>query len=345
MKTYALVSWGSLSALALTLSADGCGGRAAIIGPTDGGDDADSGSSSGVSGSSSGISGSSSGLSGSSSGMDGSSSGSSSGISGSSSGISGSSSGVSGSSSGVSGSSSGISSSSSGGANGTIYLEQCAASFCSGQSFDVYASFFPTTQGNGGCTGTTTGACTYYSCSNSMQQNGVSAGTLTVSGPWLTTPVMISPTSGTNDYQYMSSSPGYTAGQTLTVTASGAQVPAFGPESVVAPQLTQLTSPAMAPDGGTLTIPTTSDLPITWSGGQPGATLLIEAVGTAQDYTYCSFNGSDGQGVIPAAALKPFSGSSGYLIYGQYNTTSFFSGPYAISLTALPFTGGAVDFQ
>jgi len=272
--------------------------------------------------------------------MDGSSSGSG---SGSSSGFSGSSSGFSGSSTG---SSSGVSGSSSGGSpNGSIYLEECSGAFCDGQSFSVYGSFFTAPQGNGGCTVTGSGACAYYSCTGSMQQNGVSAGTLVVSGPWLMPPVTLAP--GANDfYEYTSSSPGFTAGQTITVTASGAVVPAFGPDGVVAPQLTQLTSPSISPDGGTTVIPTGVDLQLTWSGGQAGATMLFQAAGSnGQDYTYCTWNGTDGQGTVPAATLKPFSGTSGYLFYGQYNSTSFFAGPYAISLTALPYTGGAVSFQ
>lgn len=176
--------------------------------------------------------------------------------------------------------------------------------------------------------------------------NGVSAGTITISGPWLTTPVTMTPMSGSNAYQYTSSSPGYTAGQTLSVTASGAAVPAFGPETVVAPDQTQLTSPAIATDGGTTTVPTTADLQITWSGGQPGATMLLEAGGSSNSaYTYCTWNASDGQGTIPAAVLAPFAGQSGYLVYGQYDATSFSAGPYAISLTALPYTGSAVLFQ
>jgi hypothetical protein len=210
----------------------------------------------------------------------------------------------------------------------------------------VFAQFFTAAQGNGGCTVTGSGACAYYSCPGSMQPNGVSAGTITVSGPWLTTPVAITP-GGMNFYQYTSSSPGFTAGQTLTVTASGATVPPFGPESVVAPMLTQLTSPAIPTDGGTTSvIPTGADLPITWSGGQAGATMLLEAAGgNGQDYTYCTWNASDGKGIVPAATLKPLSGQSGFLVYGQYNSTSFFAGPFSISLTALPYTGGAVSFQ
>jgi hypothetical protein len=176
----------------------------------------------------------------------------------------------------------------------------------------------------------------------------VSAATIELSGPW-TTPVTVTPTGGTNFYVYSSPALGFTAGETLTVTASGATVPAFGPESVVAPPLALLTSPAVSPDGGTTIIPTSADLHITWSGGQAGATMLLKVSDTElaiqSTYMYCTWNASEGQGTVPAAMLKPLSGANEALVYGQYNATSFFAGPYAISLVALPYSGGLVSFQ
>ncbi len=247
----------------------------------------------------------------------------------------------------MSGSSSGVSGSSSGGPNGSIYLEDCQTSLCQSQQFSVFAQFFPTAQGNQGCTVTTAGACAYYSaCNGGPQQNGVSAGTLTVTGPWLVPPVTLTPMSGSNAYSYSASSPGFTAGQTLTVSASGATVPAFGPVSVVAPQLTEVVQPPVATDGGTTVIPTGGDLVVVWNGGQAGATMIFEAASNNNaNYTLCTWNGADGKDIVPASVLHPLAGQSGYLFYGQYNVTSFSAGPFAVTLNALPFTGGLVDFQ
>jgi hypothetical protein len=159
------------------------------------------------------------------------------------------------------------------------------------------------------------------------------------------TPVSI-PYGGTL-YQYTSSSPGFNAGQTVTVTASGDVVPAFGPVSVGAPDLAVLVQPPVTTDGGITNISTVSDLPVQWTGGQPGATMLLEAFGNTNPntYTICTWNGADGKGIVPAAALKPFSGTTGAFYYGQYNVTSFSAGPYTITLTALPFAAGNVTFQ
>jgi len=336
MRASRLVLWGSLSVLAPTLSAGGCGGRAEVFAPgeNDDGGDGSSGSSSGVSGSSSGPSGSSSGFSGSSSGP-----------SGSSSGFSGSSSGISGSSSGFSGSSSGPGN---GYPNGFININDCtgSAAACGAPPFQVDAAFYTMDESNVGCTGTPAGSCIYYSCPGQVSPQGVSAGAITVSGGLLTTPATMTPLPGGNEYSYFSSSPGYTAGQTLSVSASGATVPAFGPELIVAPALTQLTSPALALDGGTTVIPTGADLPLTWSGGQPDATMLFEVLAMeGRTWTYCTWNGSDDHGTVPAAALKPFSGMSAYVTYGQFSEASFYAGPFSIAITVLPFTAVSANFQ
>ena len=233
--------------------------------------------------------------------------------------------------------------------NGIIYINDCSgsASACGAQTFALNAGFYATEQMNVGCTGTPAGSCIYYSCPGQMQPQGVSAGTITVSGPWLTPPVTMTPLPGGNWYAYQSSSPGFTAGQTLTVSGSGATVPAFGPEAVVAPALTLLTSPALAPDSGTTVIETGADLPITWSGGQPGATMLFEVVAmpNINEWTYCTWNGSDGQGTVPAAALKPFSGMNASVSYGQFSETDFYAGPFSVAISVLPFTAASVSFQ
>jgi hypothetical protein len=226
-------------------------------------------------------------------------------------------------------------------------VEQCQSAVCSPQQFDVFAQFFTTSQGNMGCTTVTNaGSCAYYSGCPNTTQNGVSAGTLTVTGPWLVPPVTITPMSGTNAYQYFSSTPGFTAGQTLTVSGSGATVPAFGPVSVVAPQLTQLVQPPVTTDGGTTIIPTSADLPVQWTGAQPGATMILEAVSNSgTNYTVCTWNASDGKDIVPVTVLYPLSGQSGYFFYGQYNETFVSAGPFPVTLDALPYTGSAVSFQ
>jgi hypothetical protein len=324
----------------LSGGAGGCGGITALL-PEDGGTDghpsSGSGGTSGSSSSSSGTSGSSSsGASGSSSSSSGTSGSSSSGTSGSSSGISSS-------------SSSGGSSSSSGGGpdTGTIYFEECAGTgaLCQSPTFDFYAAFGQASGGNQGCTVTTSGSCSAYTCTGTQTNPiGLSAGTLTISGGSIGTGVTVMPDS-TNTYTYQANGALFSAGQTLTVRGSGATVPAFGPVSVVAPGLPLLTTPAAT--GTTYTISTKSDMKVAWTGGVAGAQLIFEgATGNSTSYFTCVWSASLGEATIPQAMLAPLAGqTNGVLIYGQYTATNFSAGVYSISASALPYTGGMATFQ
>jgi hypothetical protein len=195
-----------------------------------------------------------------------------------------------------------------------------------------------------GCTGTTSGACTYFSCSSSTTPVGLSAGTLVISGGSIPTSVTISPDAD-NMYSYEAQGALFTAGQTLSVSASGATVPAFGPVSLVAPGLPILVSPANV--GGTYTIPTSVDLAVAWSGGEAGAVMMLE--GTLQgslNYFECEWDASAGAGVVPQAVLAGLAGqSSAVLIYGQSTATSFTAGGYSVTEAALPFSGGTASFE
>jgi len=345
MKTtgFALVS-GAAAALLLSGVAGGCGGITALL-PEDGGTtDGHPSSGSGSSGASS--TSSSSGIAGSSSGGG---STSSSGISSSSSsGTSGSSgSGGSSSSSGVSSSSSSGGSSSGGSNTGAIYFQQCTdTALCGQPTFEFYASFGQDGSSNPGCTVTTSGACAVTTCMGTqMNPIGVSAGTLTIGGGSLGSGVTVTP-DGTNTYQYQSMGTLFSAGQALTVEASGATVPAFGPVSVVAPGLPILTAPAGAATGA-YTISTKSDLKVAWSGGESSAQVIFEgASNNSASYFTCVWASSLGEATVPQAMLAPLAGQgAGYLVYGQYTSTSFNAGAYSLSAQALPYSGGTATFD
>ncbi|HEY6459619.1 MAG TPA: hypothetical protein VIY73_05685 [Polyangiaceae bacterium] len=341
--------WGCATAAAFTLGVAACGGAVAPLASGDGGSHGtSSGSSSGVSSSGSG---SSSGGVGSSGGSGSGGVGSSSGGSSSSSGGSGSG-GTSGSSSGVSsssssgsgsGSSSGVSSSSgssSGGAGGSVYFEQCnAGALCGSPSFYFSAQFFSGVQPQG-CTTTTSGACTYSSCSSTTQSAGDSAGTITISGGSLTSPVPVP--FGSNGYLYQTSGTLFTAGQKLTASAAGGLVPAWGPQTVVAPPDALLVAPA----SGT-TVSTSQALGVEWQGAFQGAQFLLQ--GSSQDsssYFECEWDASTGKATVPADVMASMaSAGPGYIIYSQFAQTTFQAGPYTVSEVAFPFSGFQVTFE
>jgi hypothetical protein len=151
-----------------------------------------------------------------------------------------------------------------------------------------------------------------------------------------------------NTYQYTGTSgvTEFTAGQTLTVSASGATVPAFGPESVTAPAMIALTSPA-ATGSGAYTITTSADLAVSWTAGQAGAQILFEGVNSSgTSYFTCTWDASVGSGTVPHAVMTGLAGQTGgFLAYGQSTMTTFSAGAYSISLYALPYGGGTATFQ
>lgn len=217
---------------------------------------------------------------------------------------------------------------------------------CASPTFDFYGSFGPASGGGTeGCTVTTSGECSSYTCTGTQPNpTGVSAGTLTLAGGSLGS-VAVSP-DASNDYSYEAGGTFFTAGQTLTVSATGGVVPAFGPISVVAPGLPLLTSPVAASSAG-YTISTEQDLVVAWGGGEAEGQMIFEASSSdSSSYFTCVWPASEAKAVVPQAMLTPLAGqSTGYLIYGQYLSTGFTAGAYSISVTALPYSGGSATFQ
>jgi hypothetical protein len=232
--------------------------------------------------------------------------------------------------------------------SGTVYFEQCSASatLCASVEFGFYANFFFTSESAQSCLVTTSGSCSFYSCNGTTTTpTGASAGTLTISGGRIPSGLTVTPDAN-NAYSYTSGAPLFAAGQTLTVSATGAIVPAFGPQSVVAPALPGLVAPAAT--SGSYTISTAAELGVQWTGGAAGATLVLEGTsgGGNQSYFICEWDASLGKASVPQAVISGLAGHAGaYIVYGQYKTTTFTAGAYSISEVALPYSGGTATFQ
>ncbi len=209
-------------------------------------------------------------------------------------------------------------------------------------SEDVFgAAFF----GNGGaaetCTSTDLGGdCFSFSCVPILDAGAEpSAGVLTLTGGIFGSKgVPLAPV-GPGVYGYTEKKAGapYAPGDVLGVSAAGALVPAFS-QSIVAPDC--LTNLSPATDGSVLDVSTSKDLNVSWSGGQAGAGVFA-AVGaltagmTTSVSGGCLFNGPDGHGTIPKAALAPLAGLANAVIgVGQYHATVFSVGPRQIFMDA-----------
>ena len=109
-------------------------------------------------------------------------------------------------------------------------------------------------------------------------------------------------------YHYNTTGPMFAPGDMLGVSGAGGTVPAFPMQTLAAPAAITVTSPEPG-DGGTLVIPTSKSLAVTWTGGVPGDhvifTLNVLFASGASASTACSWDAQAGQGTVPANALGP----------------------------------------
>jgi len=240
---------------------------------------------------------------------------------------------------------------------GYISFTECSGGMCSEQpQFGLDAAF--ASAGFAPQTAValaTSDACAAYGASSagsaSTSSPIVSAGTLTLSGGPMGAGVTVTPGDGPANpdfYAYNDDSTlFFSAGQTLTVSGSGATVPAFGPESIVAPALPVLVAPVAV--SGFYRIPTSADLVVEWTGGLAGGTFTFSAVGAdGSQYLSCEWPASLGRGTIPRAILAPFAGTSNdgaSIQYQQQVATTFAAGEYTISVTAQQYGTGQLMFE
>jgi hypothetical protein len=203
-----------------------------------------------------------------------------------------------------------------------------------------------------GCTVVDGGACVTTSCpgagdagaSDAAVPMAPNAGTLTVTGG----PVFGAtgfPLSPANDGTYLYASPHaiFATGDTLGVAGAGATVPAFSTETVVAPAPIKLTAPTPPTTAsGKMTIPTTADLTVSWTGGTTGAKMYftVNAVFTASSggaSVTCSWDAAAGTGTVPQANLTPLTAGNAEgadATWNQAAQTMFSAGTWPVTLSA-----------
>lgn len=201
-------------------------------------------------------------------------------------------------------------------------------------------------------THTSFGACTVSYCTDVLPVSHVySAGTMTIAGA--SAPIVLTfPINGTYPDFHLTGVL-FTGGESLAVTASGADVPPFA-GSVVAPTRATITSPA-APPEETLTIAQSSDFTFTWTGFETG-TLHVGVVGgpNASTQVDCSFDAAAATGTIPAQALMMVpTGGTIYFHMESIRDAEVDAGDWAVTLHATTqavwptdtLAGGVVTLQ
>jgi hypothetical protein len=179
----------------------------------------------------------------------------------------------------------------------------------------------------------------------------LSAGTLTVQGGLIEPPLTLKPGQGANNttsYLDSSTAAWFTAGQVLSVSASGDAFPPFGPELVTAPAMIALLKPAGIPNslGNTnYDLATSSDLEVAWSGGEQGADVILRGLTASSVEFYCQWDATIGHGTVPQALLAPLAKQRGTLDYVQQRAHLFTAGSYTIGLYAEQGAGGFTNFE
>jgi hypothetical protein len=223
---------------------------------------------------------------------------------------------------------------------GTVLFEDYSTSSLSGglsASFEATGTVIAPP----GCTVTTVGACQVSAlCDLSLPDifcNSANAGVISVEDDEDagSSTIMIPPqppnSAGGGGGWYLGTRSGgfplFLGGDSLTVAAEGGVVPAFG-ASLVAPSYVTLTEPAPQNDGGNVgayVIATSSDLAVSWNGGEADATVhvVVRALqNSPAPNTYvadCAFDALAGKGVVPGAALSLLKGryASQFTVYQQ----------------------------
>jgi hypothetical protein len=186
-----------------------------------------------------------------------------------------------------------------------------------------------------GCTIVDAGDCYGYSGCNPPNPPGVSAGTLSLQGGELGAGVSLPPDPNSFfNYTYSNSNGAPPAffqdGDSLTVEATGADVPPFG-VTLVAPGPGTLVSPVPGPNAY-YAVPATSDLRVRWSGGEAGARFVFNmGLGPGWAGFSCSWDATAGQGTVPQSLITLASGGgfTGFS-WGQRRATTLIAGTFAI---------------
>lgn len=204
-------------------------------------------------------------------------------------------------------------------------------------SYSATAAFTPPRAPTAECEQQSAGGCWIYSCpvEGAPPAGAPDAGVITLVAGAKT--VTLTP-SATGLYAPASDDEAlWAAGQTLTVSAAGGEVPSFD-MNVVAPAIVNVTAPAFPASPAQLVVPKANPLNVTWSSGGAAGYVSVYAgrtEGNTSVTVSCAFVAADGQGTIApeALALIP-SGVNGFVQVVSGNTATVTRPEWTITLNA-----------
>ena len=227
-------------------------------------------------------------------------------------------------------------------------IQNCSTTMMNETCTSSMSSYFASAPqaASSACTRTMMGDCDVTVCSLDagvvMPAPAVSAGTVTVTGTKAGTLTQVFD-GGYANLTAMNKL--WDGGEMLSVSASGATVPAFSNQTLMAPGPIALTSPACAA-GMCGALSRSAPLNVTWtSGSATGTRLTLSSarVGDRSARIQCNFSATSG--TVPAAAMAQLGASdAGYtnsMSIISVSTASFDAGAWGVELTASHLRGGS----
>ena len=221
-----------------------------------------------------------------------------------------------------------------------IYLNHISSATFDAKSTTVGATFFevsPPATTTATCTTSTISECVVTSCSGLTTTTPPptpvepAAGNVTISGPGHSVTLH----NPANSHETVSTQALYwTGGESLSISSTGATVGAFS-DTLVAPNQIVVINPYL-PQMGAVPISRASGLTLKWQGGNAGqAWFGLTSAGTgASTSALCRYPASQGQAVLPAAALMLFPAGTAYFSASTTNQHEQRVGTWQISTTA-----------
>ncbi len=220
-------------------------------------------------------------------------------------------------------------------------------------SSSIYARFASGPASANPCVITTSSNCTTTVCTSDggLSETVVtlsSAGTLSIAGTLVDGGISLMPRTNGTYYDQLNTQL-WAGGETLTLSATGAVVPAFSAQTVVAPLDIVVTAPSCATNNcGTLSRST--PLTVSWTGGGSSTVdvdlTVNDSVNLRVGKILCTFPASAGTGVIPTGVLATVPAGQGFLTIKPTGSTSFAAGAWMVSIIAIgQGVGGLVMVQ
>lgn len=196
-----------------------------------------------------------------------------------------------------------------------------ASLFMDGGNYSAYAVF---RKGVGECAPKVEiiGECHYFEMNPSCLDTDADAGIITIQSPMSTSLLTMEMPSVSGD------GPLFQPGQTVEMSSTGAEIPAFS-GSVVAPPAVALTSPSF---GAPITHSKSQDLVLTWPATTGHIVAFVASADALPHALSCTFDGAAGIAKIPPKALAAFPGTEGYLVVYSIDSTTVMAGDWPVVL-------------